>query len=144
MPAQSESAQPTGGLQKTSEEEESRFIPLEVPTPYTYQDGTVRKTTIDGRRFISLVGSTAMPPYFEYIKNSETFERAAWQKQLLLSKGRWVFQYRIDCDSKTFDRDNDQIGWRDIFLDPTAYASWAIFCPESSWSKLPQAEPRRQ
>ena len=78
-----------------------------------------------------------MPPYFEYVKNSQTFERAAWQKQLLLSKGRWAFKYQVDCDSKTFDREADLVGWRDIYLDPTAYAAFTLFCSESGWVKLP-------
>lgn len=132
-------AQPTGGMQKATEEQEQNFIPLEVPPPFSYQQGTVTRSMSDGRRFIAFVGTTAMPPYFEYVKNTQTYERAAWQKQLLLSKGRWVFNYKIDCDSRTFDRDADRVGWRDIYLDPTSYAAFALFCPKDNWEKLPQS-----
>ena len=88
----------------------------------------------------SRLGIASKPPYFEYVKNIQTYERAAWQKQLLLSKGRWVFKCRIDCDSLTFDRDADQVGWRDIYLDPTAYTVFNLFCPEASWEKIPIAQ----
>jgi len=133
-------AQPTGGMPKATEEQEKRFVVLEVPSPYAYQEGTVEKLIVGGRRLISFTGTTAMPPYFEYVKNSQTFERAAWQKQLLLSKGRWIFKYQVDCDSKTFDREADRVGWRDIYLDPTAYAAFTLFCSESDWAKLPSSK----
>jgi len=132
--------QPTGGMPKTNVEQENRFIPLEVPPPYSYQDGSLNRLTVENRRFISFVGTTAMPPYFSYIKNSPTYERAFWQKQLLLSKGRWAFKYQVDCESTTFDRDGDQVGWRDIYLDGTAYAMHTLFCPESTWARLPWAQ----
>jgi len=138
---QSAAAQPTGGMQKTTEEQEKRFIILEVPPPYSYQEGTLAKMTVEGKRFIAFIGTTAMPPYFEYVKNSRSFERAAWQKQLLLSKGRWVYSYQVDCDNRTFDREGDLVGWRDIYLDPTSYAAFTLFCPEAVWATLPQAKP---
>ena len=130
-------AQPTGGMQKATQEQEATFIPLEVSPPFTFQQGTVFRTNLDGRRFIQFIGTTAMPPYFEYVKNTQTYERAAWQKQLLLSKGRWVFKYKVDCDSLTFDREADQVGWRDVYLDPTSYAAFNLFCPQDNWEKLP-------
>lgn len=134
-------AQPTGGMSKTTEEQEKGFVVLDVPPPYTYQEGTVEKLKVEGRRFILFTGTTAMPPYFEYVKNSMSFERAAWQRQLLLSKGRWVFRYQVDCESKSFDREADLVGWRDIYLDPTAYAAFTLFCLESDWAKLPSSKP---
>ena len=133
-------AQPTGGMPKTSDQQEKKFIPLEVPPPYSYEEGSVKRMKVDGRRLISFVGTTAMPPYFEYVKNTQTYERAFWQKQLLLSKGRWAFRYQIDCDSKTFDRDGDRVGWRDVYLDPTAYGACTLFCDNSEWLKLPTEE----
>ena len=138
---QSAYAQPTGGMPKTTEEQEKRFVNLEVPSPYSYQEGTMQKMEVDGKRIISFTGTTAMPPYFEYVKNSRSFERAAWQKQLLLSKGRWVFKYQVDCESRTFDREGDLVGWRDIYLDPTSYAAHTLFCSEADWARLPQAKP---
>ena len=130
-------AKPSGNIQKAVQEQEVTFTPLEVPPPFTYQEGTVTRTTSGGRRFIQFIGTTAMPPYFAYIKDSDTFARSAWQKQLLLSKGRWVFEYQVDCDNLTFNRNVDQVGWRDIYLDPTSYAAYSLFCPEASWEKLP-------
>ena len=135
---QSAGAQPTGGMPKATEEQEKKFIKLEIPPPYSYQEGTVDKKTVGGKRLISFTGTTAMPPYFEYVKNSRSFERAVWQKQLLLSQGRWVFKYQVDCDSKTFDREGDLVGWRDIYLDPTSYAAYTLFCSEADWTRLPQ------
>lgn len=78
-----------------------------------------------------------MPPYFVHNKNSQAFERAARDKQLLLSTGRWVFRYRIDCQENTFDRDGDRVGWRKTYLDPTAYVMSNMFCAEEIWSGLP-------
>jgi len=129
-------AQPTGGMPKTNAEQERRFIPLEVPPPYTYQEDSLSRLLVENRRFISFIGTTAMPPYFSYIKNSSTYERALWQKQLLLSKGRWAFKYQIDCGSATFDREGDDVGWRDIYLDGTAYTMHTLFCPEPIWLRL--------
>jgi hypothetical protein len=123
-------------MPQTSAEQELEFVPLAPPPPYSYQENSVRKTLKEGRRRITFVGTTAMPPYFEYVKNTLTYERAAWQKQLLLSKGRWVYRYSIDCDEKTFDRDGDRVGWRDVYFDPTAYEMWSIYCPLAKWQML--------
>jgi len=127
----------SAGMKETTAEQESMFIPLNPPPPYSYQQGTLKKFEEKGKKYIQFIGSTAMPPYFIHNKNSQAFERAAWDKQLLLSTGRWVFRYRIDWQENTFDRDGDRVGWRKTYLDPTAYVMKNMFCAEEIWSGLP-------
>ena len=125
------------GMKETTAEQESAFIPLNPPPAYSYQQGTLTKFTNRDKRYIQFKGTTAMPPYFAHVKNSLTFERPAWDKQLLLSTGRLVFQYRIDCDDNTFDRDGDHVGWRKTNFDLTAFVMRNMFCAEEVWSGLP-------
>jgi hypothetical protein len=125
------------GMLETTKEQEAKFVPLTPPEPYSYEAGTVTRHEENGKRYVNFVGTTAMPPYFADNKNSLAFERAAWQKQLLLSKGRWVFQYSIDCSESTFDRDGDMVGWRKTYFDPTAFVMMQKFCTETEWATLP-------
>ena len=129
-------AKPSGDMQKATQQQEVTFTQLEVPPPFTYQEGTVTRTTSGGRRFIQFIGTTAMPPYFSCIKDSDAFARSGWQKQLLLSKAWWIFKYEDDCDSLIFNRNVDQVYWKDIYLDPASYAAYGLFCPQASWGKL--------
>ena len=85
-----------------------------------------------------------MSPYFVHNKNSQAFERAALDKHLLLSRGRWVFRYRIDCQENTFNRDGDRVGWRKTCLDPTEYVMNNMFCAEVIWSGLPSQTDSKQ
>jgi hypothetical protein len=125
------------GMPETSKEQEAKFVPITPPEPYSYEAGTVTRHEENGKRYVNFVGTTAMPPYFVDNKNSLAFERAAWQKRLLLSKGRWVFRYSIDCSENTFDRDGDMVGWRKTYFDPTAFVMMQKFCAETEWVTLP-------
>jgi hypothetical protein len=124
----------SGSTPITSPPEESRFIPLSPPPAYSYMEGTVRKFTENGRRYIIFVGTTLIPPYFK--KDAEYVFKPIWSPDPKLSTGRWVWDYKIDCDEQMFDRDNDQVGWRSVRWDPTAMAASDLFCPPSKWESL--------
>ena len=127
----------TAGMKETTEEQERTFIPFSPPPPpYTYQKGSVQRWKKDGRRYISFVGTTALPGYFVHTRISETFEGKDHVYRRFLSKGRWVFTYNIDCDGMKFDRAKDGLGWRTIRLDTTALLAAEKFCEPSAWAQL--------
>lgn len=115
--------------------DEQDFIELSPPPAFSFKKGSVKKYLENNRRYISFTGTTALPPYFS--KNAEYVFKPVWAPDPKLSMGRWVWDYQIDCDELTFDRENDQVGWRSVRWDPTAIAASAIFCPLALWEKLP-------
>ncbi len=118
----------------TNDTEEKSFIELSPPPTYSYKKGSVRRYTENSRRFVFFEGTTLIPPYFS--KNAEYAYKPIWSPDPKLSVGRWLWEYRIDCDDLTFDRSFDQVGWRSVRWDPTAMAASALFCPVKEWEKL--------
>ena len=63
------------------------------------------------------------------------------EKQLkLLNKYGWktvLFEYSIDCDEKTYNREGDVMGWTGLLIDQTPYLVAQKYCPIEEWSKLP-------
>lgn len=115
--------------------EEKKFIQLSPPPPYSYRDGSVRRYSEGGRRYVEFEGTTLIPSYFR--KDAEFVNKPLWVEDPKLSMGRWTWGYTIDCDEQTFDRKNDQVGWRSVRWDPTATAAFALFCPASKWEAVP-------
>ena len=120
----------------TAPSEESRFIQLNPPPPYSYKEGSVKRYTENERRYIIFEGTTMIPPYFK--KDAEYVFKPIWSPDPKLSTGRWVWTYKIDCEELFFDRENDQVGWRSVRWDPTAMAASDLFCSKSRWDMLPQ------
>ncbi len=119
----------------TSTSEESKFVQLNPPPPYSYRQGSVKRYTEGGRRYVAFEGTTLVPPYFR--KDAEYVNKPLWVQDPTLSLGIWVWGYLIVCSEQTFDRKNDQVGWRSVRWDPTATAASALFCPLSEWEALP-------
>jgi hypothetical protein len=120
----------------TTTSEESKFVQLNPPPPYSYKDGSMKRYTENGRRYIIFEGTTLIPPYFR--KDTEYVFKPIWSPDPRLSIGRWVWTYKIDCEELSFDREYDQVGWRSVRWDPTAMAASDLFCPKNSWELLPQ------
>lgn len=121
--------------------QEERFLPLR-PAIHSYQNGSVKRSVIMGRRFLTFTGTTGienLPPNFIeqlYVRN------ANWRKQFILAKGKWLFSYTVDCDKETFERVGlkfnlgMEVGVKSVYLDPTAIAMLEKYCPEPIWSGL--------
>lgn len=120
----------------TAPSDESRFIQLNPPPPYSFKEGSVRRYIENERRYIVFEGTTLIPPYFR--KDAESVFKPIWSPDPILSAGRWVWTYKIDCEELSFDRANDQVGWRSVRWDPTAMAASDLFCPKNKWDALPQ------
>ena len=120
----------------TAPSEDSEFIKLSPPPPYSYKNGSVKRYIENERRYIIFEGTTLIPPYFR--KDAEYVFKPIWSPDPKLSTGRWVWTYRIDCEELSFDRENDQVGWRSVRWDPTAMSASELFCPKSKWNLLPQ------
>jgi hypothetical protein len=114
--------------------DESKFIQLNPPPPYSYKEGSVKRYTENNRRYVGFEGTTLIPPYFR--KDAEFVNKPIWVADPVLSMGRWAWDYVIDCDEQSFDRKNDQVGWRSVRWDPTATAAFALFCPLAKWETL--------
>lgn len=123
-------------MPETSIKEENHFIQLNPPPPHSYKTGSLKKYLEGGKRYVEFAGTTAIPVYFS--KNAEYVNKPIWVPDPQLSMGRWVWIYHIDCEENTFDRENDQVGWRSVRWDPTAVSAAALFCPTDKWNTLPQ------
>ena len=132
----------------------AEMVAVPVPSPYSYDDASVRPIVLSGRRdrYLEFVGHTviewpAIPARLNQ-GNPGTVRcerNRCWRDGYVapsLTGGtpagatRSFFTYRLDCQDRTFDRLGDvriprsvPKGWQPVTNDPTALAVANRFCP---------------
>ena len=121
-------------LAKDAEE----FTEIKPKNIYSYKKSSLVKWESDGKRFIDFLGTT---------KWQNCYDNAGWCYKRVTSKifnkigdksiQNLIFNYSIDCDNQTFNREDDELSWNVLFIDKTAIGVYQKYCPIEEWSKLP-------
>ena len=114
---------------------ESQFVELIPPSQFSYMKGSVKRFTESNKRYIVFSGTTAMPTVFTRMDGTTGNPMGISDSKILT--GRWIWEYKVDCDDLTYDRASDGVSWRPLRFDPTAIAMAELFCPDIKWSTLP-------
>ena len=131
-----------GLLSPIAAKAESEFTEIKAPNPYSYKSSSVVSSKKEGKRYISFKGTTHLPTCFEdfgYLGciNKSWKQRIRKKKIIINNRNQPVWNYQIDCDENTFDRDGDWMSWQNVRLDPTAQTVSNKYCSINSWNQLP-------
>ena len=116
------------------------FTEIKPKNIYSYKKSSLVKfSNDDGERFIGFVGTTKFANCFASADNTCLMKHTRrWFNKLGdRSIQNLIFNYEINCDNETFNREGDSLMWNVLFIDQTAVGVYQKYCPTEEWSKLP-------
>ena len=126
------------------------FTELKPINPHSYKKSTLIKWEENGKRYLTFKGTSVVldcygdrgqfgacpSPFgnnpdaiYEKRKATEVINKYGWKTVL--------FEYSIDCDEKTYNREGDVMTWTGLLIDQTPFLVAQKYCPIEEWSKLP-------
>ena len=116
------------------------FTEIKPKNIYSYKKSSLVKfTNEEERRFIRFEGTTKMPTCLTVSPVSCRPDVIRHMSRKLGNKSfqNPIFNYEIDCDNQTFNREGDNLSWVLLYIDQTAVGVYQKYCPIEEWSKLP-------
>ena len=115
------------------------FTEIKPKNIYSYKKSSLVKWESDGKRFIDFVGTTKFANCFASVDNTCLMRHTSrWFNELGdKSMQNLIFNYAIDCDNQTFNREGDSLSLNVLFIDQTAVGVYQKYCSIEEWSKLP-------
>ena len=114
------------------------FTEIKPQNIYSYKKSSMVKYTQEGRRLIKFLGTTEYAHCF-YGHDDCLFRytRPMYKKYGDKSIQNLIFNYELDCDEQTFNKEGDRVPWSDLYIDQTAVGVFRKYCPIEEWNKLP-------
>ncbi len=126
------------------------LIELKPINPHSYLKSSLVNWESNGKRYLTFKGTTELYDCFgergsnggcfsPYIETPDkSYKRN--KKIEIIKYGEWgniLFEYSIDCNDKTYNREGDNMPWTNLILDQTPFLVAQKYCPIEEWSKLP-------
>ena len=126
------------------------FTELKPINPHSYMKSSLKRWEKEGKKYMTFKGTSivldcygdrgqfgACPSPFGNNPDNIYAKRKATE---VINKYGWktvLFEYSIDFDEKTYNREGDVMGWTGLLIDQTPYLVAQKYCPIEEWSKLP-------
>ena len=126
------------------------LIELKPINPHSYLKSSLVNWKSNGKRYLTFKGTTELYDCFgergnrggcfsPYIETPDKSHKRN-KKIKIIKYGEWgnlLFEYSIDYNVKTYNREGDNMPWTNLILDQTTFLVAQNYFPIQKWSKLP-------